>query len=71
LSRAKLQLFDPSFWFVYYIGFPADAPFTLLEKAGISAKDFQKTAAARLIKSLIIILMCMFIAEITSLRGWI
>ena len=70
-SRSLVQLFNPLFWIMEFVGYVAEIPFIILDKSGISTAEFKKTAAARLFKIVVILALLILIAEILGLRALI
>ena len=71
ISRARLQLFNPVFWLVLFIGYAANSPFILLAQCGFEIDDIRKSPVGRLIKLLIMLILIILIAEATGIRGWL
>lgn len=70
-SRAFFQLFNPFFWFIEFVAYAAEGPFTLIDKAGIDTMEFRKTAAAKTIKLFMMAIIIYLIIELTGLRVWL
>ncbi len=71
-SRAFLQLFNPIFWLVIFIGYAAESPFILLRQCGFEeVKDFKKTAAGRFIKIIVMLLILIILIEAVGFRRWV
>ncbi|MEE9441321.1 MAG: hypothetical protein V3V99_01470 [candidate division Zixibacteria bacterium] len=70
-SRAFFQLFNPFFWFIEFVGYAADGPYTLIDKAGIDTTEFRKTAGAKTIKLFLMAVIILLTVELTGLREWL
>lgn len=71
ISRARLQLFNPVFWLVLFLGYAADSPFILLAQCGFDIDEVRKGPVGRFLKLLIMLILVCLIAEATGFRAWL
>ncbi len=71
LTRARLQLFNPIFWLVQFVGYAISSPFFIMQKCGIDTADFEKTSVGRMIKLIIALAMLYLISEASGFSQWL
>lgn len=70
-TRARLQLFNPLFWLVQFIGYGITIPFYIFQKCGFETNDFERTSVGRMIKIIIALGMIWVIYEATGIGRWL
>jgi len=70
-SRRLIQLYNPFFWLVQFIGYGAEMPLYLLKKAGFDVSAFRKNAGGKFLKLTMVIFIIYVIVEGTGFRSWL
>lgn len=71
LIRSRIQLFNPIFWLVQFVGYGISFPFYIMQKCGFDTAEFEKTSVGRMIKIIIALAMLYITSEASGFSQWL